>query len=672
MTTSASFFPLQMGTCSSSFHALVAGQHHGPPVLGATSTPERVYYAQKTPSAAGQPVPLRFIIQVKAGEGAAPPKRALGTSGGAKAGDKEHAQSETAKLGASTASSSSSTGITASWATFNDGGAGSASASVAVAVVKEDAPSSPSPSTAATAVGDIKPAEPKAEEEEGPVVPVDVSLLLDVSGSMDGLPLELLKESAELVLEDTSLGHKDTVGLMSFNNNTRTLAARAPLTPAARDAALGAVKELTATAGTALYRAVVEGVAGFASAPSSGTNASTSGKRPSPLRSKALIVFSDGQDTSSGSVRLSDAVAAAVSARLPVHTVGLGPGHDVNAMTSLARSSGGLYVSITDNERISDAMAVLLERAQGVQASEATLRLELPAALVAAGASIDVGAATSPFAIAPHSMVGGRITGISIQLGDFGQGELREVAIPVLVPTAGDPTADATASRDPAGAADEDPMNGTTGVAAAAVPTPSRQQHPLATPGQLTVLTGTVIYTSAATGAPVAVPVTATVTVGAPATGDAAVSSSSSGGDCDGPFTPGFGVSALNLRASADMAASLDALTSGDRHRAEEVLRASAALIENWGTFYGTPSNEMLPVRDGVLSALADLRGGQAQTFATTASAMAAQSSAAASASGGASQATDAVRNRYMGSAVGGRRKAAVYNVSKAAKRGYY
>jgi hypothetical protein len=478
-------------------------------------------------------------------------------------------------------------------------------------------------------------------------VPVDVVAALDVSFSMRGAPLALLKEATELLLEDDTLGRKDALGLLSFSSDFTEEAPLAPLTAPARVAALAAVGKLCAVAGTNLYGAILEAVGklrayGAAAPPpapapwagagaGAGSSSTAADAAPAPAaaaatgRSRAVVVFSDGQHYT-GDATLAECVAAALAAGVPIHAIGLGPGHDVRAMSSLARGSGGLYAAISDNEAISDVVATLLERMQDARAQGAVLELALTPSLAAAGAGIDVAAATSPFPITPLARSAeGRVTAVRVVLGDVTAGDLRELALPVVLPA----------------------TDAGVGVLAAAA-----DGRPRCVP----VLSGSVTYADLLSGRDACLPVAAAVTVVTPATQTA--------------FTPGFGLNALELRASSGMADALrcqlqDAGSAG-KVGAKAALLNCLATLHAWQAHYLVADAAAAPVVKGVDDALADLNGGKDQDFATAAVAYAAQSSSAAGAAG------KAAAPKYAGGSRMGGPKAMLYSVGKAGKRRRY
>jgi len=161
-------------------------------------------------------------------------------------------------------------------------------------------------------------------------------LAIDTSGSMRGQPLEDAKAAVRVFTE--RMGPHDRLAVLSFNSTVETLqdftGDRATL-----DAA---VERLTAGGDTRLYDAMSEGATGLAS---------------QPLGRRALVVITDGEDTTS-SASLDDVIARAHDANVPVYAIGFGevkadPLEQVTAVT------GGRYREAPDASALSEGLRIL-------------------------------------------------------------------------------------------------------------------------------------------------------------------------------------------------------------------------------------------------------------------------------------------------------------------------
>jgi tight adherence protein B len=178
---------------------------------------------------------------------------------------------------------------------------------------------------------------PALESEE---VQVAAVLAIDASTSMVGEPLDRLKAaSGDLVT--TLTGQGIPVGLLSFDSVAVALSE--PTTDT--DQLLAALGPIEASGRTALYDAVVEGVAMLEGLD--GT--------------RSLIVLADGEDNESTATQ-ADAIAAAQAAEVEVTVVAL-LGTDVfdaTALQPLADETDGRYITTEDTaefDRIFEAIA---------------------------------------------------------------------------------------------------------------------------------------------------------------------------------------------------------------------------------------------------------------------------------------------------------------------------
>jgi tight adherence protein B len=149
---------------------------------------------------------------------------------------------------------------------------------------------------------------------------VDVVLVVDTSGSMEGQPLASAVDAASRFVE--GLPDEVRIAALAFDDQPRVLQ---PLTDD-RDAVLQALSSLQANGETALYDAVVD-AAGLFEGESQ----------------RNIVLLSDGGDTESAE-NLDAAVAAAQGAGASIFAVGLRTSEtDFQALQTLADSTEGRY-----------------------------------------------------------------------------------------------------------------------------------------------------------------------------------------------------------------------------------------------------------------------------------------------------------------------------------------
>jgi Mg-chelatase subunit ChlD len=215
------------------------------------------------------------------------------------------------------------------------------------------------------------------DEETG----IAVLLLLDISGSMAGEPLEQAKSAATSFVEQ--LLAPDIAAVATFAGVAPDGAAFVSDGNALVEtiAALSAEQET----GTALYDAVVNGLAIASEAPTA---------------RRAVVLLTDGRDSGAVSqqTRIS-ALQAAASSGLPVYTIGLGMDADGGFLRSLAQDSGGAFYeapTAADVPAIFDTIATTLRSQYAVTAElphaqteerEVVVTVDLDGSLLTAHAS---------------------------------------------------------------------------------------------------------------------------------------------------------------------------------------------------------------------------------------------------------------------------------------------
>ncbi|XP_022140779.1 uncharacterized protein LOC111011359 [Momordica charantia] len=187
--------------------------------------------------------------------------------------------------------------------------------------------------------------------------PVDLVTVLDVSGSMAGTKLALLKRAMGFVIQN--LGPSDRLSVISFSSTARRLFPLCRMTDTGRQQALQAVNSLTSNGGTN----IAEGLR-------KGAKVLVDRKLKNPVAS--IILLSDGQDTytfngpSSAHPQIVHQSLIPVSInrnnrpgtqQIPVHTFGFGADHDAATMHSVSDISGGTFSFIESESAIQDAFA---------------------------------------------------------------------------------------------------------------------------------------------------------------------------------------------------------------------------------------------------------------------------------------------------------------------------
>lgn len=195
-----------------------------------------------------------------------------------------------------------------------------------------------------------------AQISQTPRAPVDLVTVLDISGSMAGTKLALLKRAMGFVIQN--LGSNDRLSVIAFSSTARRLFPLCRMTDSGRQQALQAVNSLVANGGTN----IAEGLR-------KGAKIMEDRKEKNPVAS--IILLSDGQDnyTVNGSGNnhtqpnyqflLPNSISGGDNSgfQIPVHAFGFGADHDASLMHSISESSGGTFSFIETEAVLQDAFA---------------------------------------------------------------------------------------------------------------------------------------------------------------------------------------------------------------------------------------------------------------------------------------------------------------------------
>ncbi|CAN6282844.1 unnamed protein product [Urochloa humidicola] len=193
--------------------------------------------------------------------------------------------------------------------------------------------------------------------------PLDLVTAIDLSGSMRGQKLDLVKQAVGFVIDN--LGPADRLSVVSFSNVATRVVRLARMTADGKAAARSAVGALAASGGTNIGEGLR--VAARVLDERRHRNAVTS-----------VVLLSDGRD---GYIchRHADLVPPSFTgsgsrAAPPVHTFGFGADHDAAAMHAVAEETGGTFSFVENQAAIQDSFAqcvggLLSVAMQGVRVS---------------------------------------------------------------------------------------------------------------------------------------------------------------------------------------------------------------------------------------------------------------------------------------------------------------
>ncbi|KAL2548855.1 Zinc finger (C3HC4-type RING finger) family protein [Forsythia ovata] len=259
-----------------------------------------------------------------------------------------------------------------------------------------------------------------------PRAPVDLVTVLDISGSMAGTKLALLKRAMGFVIQN--LGPNDRLAVIAFSSTARRLFPLRRMSETGRQQALQAVNSLVANGGTN----IAEGLR-------KGAKIMEDRREKNPVAS--IILLSDGQDTYTVSntggnqnqpnyqllLPVSMHPEDGSGFKIPVHAFGFGTDHDASSMHSISEISGGTFSFIETEGVIQDAFAQCIGGLLSVVVKDLQLSIECLHPSVHLG-FLKAGSY-------PNHVLSDRRTG-SIDVGDLYADEERDFLVSINVPAA--------------------------------------------------------------------------------------------------------------------------------------------------------------------------------------------------------------------------------------------
>ncbi|CAN6314097.1 unnamed protein product [Urochloa humidicola] len=271
--------------------------------------------------------------------------------------------------------------------------------------------------------------------EAAPRAPLDLVTVLDVSGSMSGQKLALLKQAMGFVIDN--LGPHDRLSVVSFSNGARRVTRLLRMSDAGKGLATSAVESLVARGGTN----IAEGLR---------TAARVLGERRHRNAVSSVILLSDGQDNYTmtrrghGNAPNYEALVPPQFLRAgagdgdwsaPIHTFGFGNDHDAAAMHVIAESTGGTFSYIENEAVIQDAFAQCIGGLLTVVVQEARI------AVACGDPGVRIGSVKSGRYVSRVDEDG---RSASVAVGELYADEERRFLVFVSVPAAADGEAETT------------------------------------------------------------------------------------------------------------------------------------------------------------------------------------------------------------------------------------
>jgi len=211
----------------------------------------------------------------------------------------------------------------------------------------------------------------KAPTVTGRFGSADVVAVIDVSGSMAGSKLVLVKDTLVFLIQQ--LEPTDRFALVTFNDSATVKMGLQCMTPQGKAAAEAIILSMEAGNGTNIEDGVKEGMQIIESRtsrnPIIGVMLLTDGLANEGATSKDAILQA---------VRTAAPQSMAATTRCPLYTFGYGGDHDALLLNGLAQSTGAVFNYVANGDMVSEAFGTVLASLLSPVASHVTLQLTTP------------------------------------------------------------------------------------------------------------------------------------------------------------------------------------------------------------------------------------------------------------------------------------------------------
>ncbi|KAL0477708.1 secreted protein with bacterial Ig-like domain [Acrasis kona] len=198
--------------------------------------------------------------------------------------------------------------------------------------------------------------------------PIDITCVIDISGSMSGSKLLLVIKTLKFMIDQFS--SEDKLSIVTFNHETEVVANPTVMTSANKESIKNRIDRLFATNGTNLCEGLLKGISTLSKTTTSDI--------------KSVLLFTDGEATD-GITDTDKIVSAAKKAikksfkknnTVNVFTFGFGEDHSGTVLNTIAKENNGQYYYIKGVDEIASAFSDCLGGLLSVAAQNLKLMVE--------------------------------------------------------------------------------------------------------------------------------------------------------------------------------------------------------------------------------------------------------------------------------------------------------
>jgi len=202
--------------------------------------------------------------------------------------------------------------------------------------------------------------------------PVDLALVVDTSGSMEGAKIAAARASARTIVERLADG--DVISVDTFNDRARTLVAPVVITPETRARVLSVLSELGTGGSTNIFDGLELAEMHVAQAP-----------HGHPVR--RIVMISDGQANvgPSSPQALGDLAQRSLSLGAQVTSLGVGLDYDERTLDAIAERTSGRLFHVGDPREMNATLEHEIDLLSATVADQASIEIVPAAGVVLLG-----------------------------------------------------------------------------------------------------------------------------------------------------------------------------------------------------------------------------------------------------------------------------------------------